>query len=164
MDVESSPGQGSTFRAYLPVPDEFDAELDQTGKSVLSSLNGNETILLIEDEDGLRQMLSNSLGKHGYTVLTAKDGLEAVELFRKNAESIDLVFTDIGLPGLDGLSVINEIRTLKPRMKVLACSGFLNPELRVSLAMQSITDFIQKPFVPDQMLERIRNVLSGPLV
>ncbi len=161
VDVESAPGQGSTFRVYLPVQDDFAPDHDQAGKTALTSLSGNETILLVEDEEGLRQMLRSSLSKYGYRILEAKDGLEAVEVFRRNAASIDLLFTDIGLPGLDGLSVIREVRAIKPTIKVLASSGFLNPELRVSLAQQSITEFLQKPFLPEQVLERVRHVLSG---
>ncbi len=163
IDVESTPGKGSAFRVYLPVQDESITDHDQAGKTSLTSLGGNETILLVEDEDGLRHMLKASLNKYGYTVLEAKDGIEAVEVFRKSAATVDLLFTDIGLPGLDGFSVIKQIRSLKPAIKVLACSGFLNPELRVSLAKQSITEFLQKPFLPEQVLERVRHVLSETL-
>lgn len=105
-------------------------------------------------------MLNSVLRAHGYTVLLAKDGIEGVELFKRNSELIDILVTDIGLPKLDGLSVIRQIRLINPKLKVLACSGYLNPELRVSLAEEAITDFIQKPFQPDQILSRIRNILN----
>ncbi len=164
VEVESAPGLGSTFKIYLPVEDDPVGAHEQVGKTALASLTGNETILLVEDEEGLRQMLKGSFTKYGYTVLEAKDGNEAVDVFRNNAASIDLLFTDIGLPGLDGLSVIREVRKIKPALKVLACSGFLNPELRVSLAKQSIAEFVQKPFMPEQVVERVRHVLSGTLV
>jgi two-component system cell cycle sensor histidine kinase/response regulator CckA len=161
VDVESSPGQGSTFKVYLPVQDEPDFEPDRLiGRSLMSSLDGNETILIVEDEDGLRQMLDTVLRLHGYTPLFAKDGIEGVEAFKKNSETIDVLVTDIGLPRLDGLSMIKQIRLIKPKLKVLACSGFLNPELRAALAQEEISDFIQKPFQPEHVLERIRGVMS----
>ena len=161
VDVESSPGKGSTFRVYLPVQDEPDSEPDGViGKSLMSSLDGNETILIVEDEESLRQMLDTVLRLHGYTTLFAKDGIEGVEAFKKNFESIDVLVTDIGLPRLDGLSMIKQIRLIKPKLKVLACSGFLNPELRAALAQEEISDFIQKPFQPEHVLERIRGVMS----
>jgi len=164
MNVRSEPGSGTTFRMYLPALDHDAEEIAPGTQSddVLSTL-GEETILVVEDEKAILDLLEDLLHENGYKVLTAADGTGAVSLFTEQKDSIDLVLTDVGLPGLSGEEVFRVIRKIKPEIKVVLASGYLNPDLHSALIRDGVADIIQKPYQFIDLLQRVRQALDSDL-
>jgi len=121
---------------------------------------GNETILFVEDEDLLREVISKILREKGYTVLEAVDGIGAVDVFMKNHKKIDLVLSDFGLPKLGGWEACITMKEIKPEVRVILASGFIEPAVRNEMAIAGITTFVQKPYVPDEVLQNIRELMK----
>ena len=120
-----------------------------------------ETILLVEDEQMLLELLKSVLEEDGYHIVTAADGEEAVEIFRSNKNEIGLVLADMGLPKLGGWEMFEKLREMKPNVKVILASGFVDPKMRTELMNRGAKDFVQKPYVPTVILKRIREVLDS---
>ncbi len=159
INLESEPGKGSTFEVYLPsAPLESE---NRTEKGAVTYPGGSETILVIEDEEMLLQMLLDVLVPRGYSVLTAKDGQEGLELFESRRETIRAVITDLGLPKLGGDQVFIRIRSINPRAKVIVASGFIDPDVRSRLSEAGASYFVQKPYVPGEILSVLRLVLDS---
>jgi CheY-like chemotaxis protein len=161
VDVESAVGKGTTFNLYIPVPQMSDHQKAEKRSDVVSALGGNETILLVEDEDLLRDVTVALLRAKGYTVYVATDGEEAVSIYKQRHNEIDLVFTDMGLPKLTGVEEFWELKKINPRVNVLLASGFLDPGIKSDLFIAGAKGFVQKPFVAEEVLSAIREVLDG---
>jgi len=121
IDVRSNPGQGTTFSIYLPVINE---QPKRQAKRTVKITRGNETILLVEDDDNVRNLASRVLCKYGYTVLGAKDGEEALRIFKTHKDMICLTVLDVVLPKRNGREVYDAIVHIKPGVKVLFTSGY----------------------------------------
>jgi PAS domain S-box-containing protein len=163
IDVQSKVGAGTTFVLYLPVQHEgTDAETFPIVKQAkeMGELEGKETVLIVEDEEPLRDMLSTVLTSYGYSVFSATDGHEGLSVFRENASNIDIVVTDVGLPRLDGVSMIKGMRSSNPDLRVIACSGYIGRDLSKSLSNITVDKIIPKPYTAGQILESIRTVLN----
>jgi len=160
VDVESVLGQGTTFHLYFPVPQE--SEIPQIIKSQEDSLEieGTEIILLVEDEEYLREMGHLTLESQGYQVYEAQDGLQAVEMYKMHHEEIALVLTDMGLPGLTGMDVFKAMKEINPEVKLLFMSGFVEPDVKAMLLEAGARGFIQKPYTRQELLLRLRAVLD----
>jgi PAS domain S-box-containing protein len=160
IDVDSIPRQGTVFHLFLPIP--AMAQDIQQSQEVAEMLvrRGTETILLVEDEDVLMDMLSMVLESQGYTILKAWDGKQAVELYHKNHQEIDLVVTDMGLPEMTGKDEFKELKKINPNVKVILASGFLEPEIKTELLNAGANSFIQKPYNAKAILKIIREVLD----
>jgi PAS domain S-box-containing protein len=160
MDVKSKLRKGSTFYLYLPCKLSEQA-ISTLGDAVSDEIpGGKETVLLVEDEDLLLQFLKYILEMKGYTTLLAKDGVSAVEVFEVNKDHIDLVLTDVGLPKRSGWDVFRMMREMDPGVKVILASGYLDFDLQTTMEEMGASDFIQKPYNPDDILRRVRNVLD----
>ena len=122
---------------------------------------GVERILLVEDEVMLLDLLATILEARGYTVLTAKDGVEAIEVFTQQEGKIDLIISDMGLPRLGGWEMFQRIKEIDGKVKAILASGYLDPDLRAEMIRAGAKDFIQKPYEPDIILKRIREVIDG---
>lgn len=120
-----------------------------------------DTILLVEDEETLLEVLRLVLVGTGYDVLTARDGNEAVDVYRANAHRIALVLSDMGLPTLGGWEMFQKIRELNPRAKVILASGYYSPALREEFVQAGACDFVQKPYVPEVILQKIRETIDA---
>ena len=120
-----------------------------------------ETILLVEDEPTLLELLKSVFEDEGYRVVTAGDGEEAVEIFRKKENEVRVVLTDMGLPKLGGWEMFERIRVIDPHAKVILASGFVDAEMRSEAMRRGAKDFIQKPYIPAAILKRIRDVLDS---
>jgi hypothetical protein len=121
-----------------------------------------ETILLVDDEDGLRDLAQEILEAHGYRVLVARDGAEALTLAQHHAGPIDLLLTDVVMPKLSGRQVAEQLASGRPAMRVLYMTGYTDDvALRQGLA-QATTALLPKPFTPDRLLRRVREVLDAP--
>jgi CheY-like chemotaxis protein len=155
--VYSEPGIGSTFKVYLPrVADPAEQNAPNRGRSTLG--RGSETVLLVEDEESLRTLTRTLLEQGGYTVLEARQGSEAIEIARQHRGPIDLLLTDMVMPGLGGPEVARDLVPIHPESKVLYMSGYASFPRRGMLDSDAI--LLQKPFTRDGLLSKLREVLD----
>ena len=160
IDVRSALGEGTIFNVYLPIPERTIKEV-QEARKIQELTGGTETILIIEDEEMLRELLRSSLVLQGYTVLTAQDGKQGVEIYQSHQKEIAVVVSDIGLPFLGGHEVFNRIRKINPKAKVILASGFFEPEIRSEMYKAGLKEFIQKPYLLGEVLQKIREVIDN---
>jgi PAS domain S-box-containing protein len=155
--VYSEPGMGSSFKVYLPRVDEPVEE--SAPNRVVSTLGrGSETVLLVEDEDLLRTLTGTLLEQGGYTVLEARDGSEAMEIARQHSGPIDLLLTDMVMPGMGGPEVARNLVSIHPESKVMFMSGYTSFTRRGTLDSDAI--LLQKPFTRDALLSKLREALD----
>jgi len=121
---------------------------------------GTETILLVEDEDALRELVRSMLVDKGYTVLSARDGKEAMDMFTAKKNEIALVVSDMGLPMITGYDLFLELKSITPNVRMVIASGYLEPEIKAEIFEAGIKDFIQKPYAPQVLLNSVRTVLD----
>jgi len=163
IDVESRINAGTAFRLYLPVPEKSAAAENVAETDSSDIRRGTETILLVEDEDSLRHLMKSVLEDGGYRALTAKDGIEAIRLFTQHKDEIALVFTDLGLPRMDGVTAFLTLKEIKPNLKGVFASGYLDLDTRTDLSAAEAKAFIEKPYNPTEVLRTIRDVLDRPV-
>ncbi len=158
--VYSEPGQGTTFKIYLPRVDEPVAAqpVDPAGTAPLQGL---ETILLVEDEDAVRELARDALRARGYTVLEARHGAEALQIAEQQPGPIHLMITDVVMPGMSGRVLANRLAVLQPRMKVLFMSGYTDNAIVHHGVLDPGTVFLQKPFGPAVLSHKVREVLDA---
>jgi nitrogen-specific signal transduction histidine kinase len=156
IGVESSPGQGSTFKVWLPCSDHRQ-DGDGDRPQVRSKLAG--TVLLVDDEDALNLAVASALRREGFSVIAARDGLAAVQLFASHSSEIDVVVLDLTLPGLSGRQVCEEIRRLKTDVRVLFTTAYdsAGPD---ELNRQSSERFLRKPYRLRELINTIREIMA----
>jgi PAS domain S-box-containing protein len=157
--VDTSPGQGTRFDIYFKKSDISAATGKETGPQEISG--GRETILLVEDDAEVRDIVQSGLTHHGYRVIEAANGIEALRLFKALDGRIDLVFTDVVMPGMGGQSLAETIRGHKPDLPVLFMSGHPFDVNTKALAGIHGNEFIQKPFKPLDMALAVRRIIDG---
>ena len=146
--VYSEPGQGTTFKIYLPQVDE---PLEELREEVVKEVSrGHETILLVEDEDVVRKLAVRVLKRQGYKVLEAPDGGKAFMLCEAYKEPIHLILTDVVMPGMSGRKLVDRLKVIHPEMKVLYMSGYTDNAILHHGILEPGTNFIQKPFTVDE--------------
>ena len=118
------------------------------------------TILVVEDEELLRDLLREFLEEEGYEVLIARDGFEAIEIYKRSKDAIALVISDMGLPGIGGWEVLHQIRQITPDAKVILSSGFVESGVREEMIRAGAKEFIQKPYVAQHIVAMIRNIIA----
>jgi PAS domain S-box-containing protein len=160
IDLKSEPGRGTTFRLFFPVPTVNEQTIDTQQSTESFEIGGIETILFVEDEEMLMQMVSFLLESKGYSVLCARDGLEAVNIYQSHKQEIALVLTDMGLPVLTGSDEFKKLKEINPSVKVVFASGYFEPDVKSELLKDGANGFIQKPYEPDDVLRIIRKVLD----
>jgi signal transduction histidine kinase len=160
ITVESEPGRGTTFRIYLPLVTDS-AAASRPGERPTSSPSGSETILLVEDESGVRRMSRTILETQGYTVLEAASGEEALVIARSHEGVIHLVATDVIMPGMSGRVLWDRLRALRPNSRVLFMSGYTDDVIARHGVLESGIAFLQKPFTPHGLAEKVRDVLDA---
>jgi two-component system cell cycle sensor histidine kinase/response regulator CckA len=158
--VYSEPGHGTTFKVYLPAV----AEPASPSAEPESAVDGSvvATILLVEDEDMVRELARQVLSAHGYTVMEAADANEALMLIRGFSGPIDLLLTDVVMPGLNGPELLKEIRVARPELQALFMSGYPNDAIGQKDGLGAATDFVQKPFTVQGLLNRVNKMLASP--
>ncbi|HSE49394.1 MAG TPA: ATP-binding protein [Terriglobales bacterium] len=159
--VESSPGAGATFRIYLPRVDQPVADGDPSESGTRRV--GFETILLVEDEDVVRQLANRILVTSGYKVLLASRGDEAEKICIEYDGVIHLLITDVVMPGLSGHELVQKVAGKRPGMKVLYMSGYTDQALQGTDIKSGIA-FLEKPFTPAALQRRVREVLEGRII
>ena len=158
VQVMSKPGEGTTFRIYLPRIDEA-VKSDARESAQLSA--GTETVLLVEDEEAVRHMAQEILTSNGYRVLDAGDGVDAVELSSGYNGPIDLMVTDVVMPRLGGRELAERLSVTRPDMRVLYMSGYTDDAIVHHGVLDGRAAFLEKPFTPDALAIKIREVLSA---
>jgi PAS domain S-box-containing protein len=161
VDVESRPGEGTAFHLYFPISDALYPPVVRVSEAAREIPPGSETILIVEDEEMLRDLLKTFLAGNGYTVLTAQNGEEGLEVFKQYRTEIALVLSDMGLPRLGGWEMFQQMKEIDSAVRVILASGYFDPNLKMDLLKAGAKDFIQKPYVPDNILRRIREVIDG---
>jgi CheY-like chemotaxis protein len=166
VDIESELKKGTAVRLFFPTK-QYDHEMERMvsyQNNSTSPIGKGETILLIEDEEMLLDLLQTLLEENGYRVLTARDGLEAVEQYRKHIEEIHVVLSDMGLPKLGGWEAFQKMKEINPQVKSILASGYLDPNLRAEMIQAGAAEFVQKPYVPEKILDLIRKVIDGAVL
>jgi two-component system, cell cycle sensor histidine kinase and response regulator CckA len=123
-------------------------------------VNNQGTILLVEDEDNLRELLKMILEEHGIKVLTAMDGEEALKIFTAHQDEIVLVLSDLGLPRLGGWEAFLKMKEIKPELKGILASGFSSADVRTEIIKSGAMEFISKPYDSDKIVATIRRALD----
>lgn len=123
--------------------------------------SGTETLLIVENEAAIRHLLQMALRKNGYTVLAAESGREALELVRVHVGSIDLLITDVMMPDMDGPELVRQLAGIRPETRTLFMSGYLDDALGEHGILPSNVNFIQKPFSPRVIAQKVRDILDG---
>jgi CheY-like chemotaxis protein len=159
IEVHSQPAAGTLFKVYLPRTQEMatktEPQLDET-----PSLDGDETILLVEDEDGVRSLACETLRKNGYHVLVAGNGEEALELARQHGGAIDLLVSDVVMPKIGGGQLAKQLARQQPDMRILFVSGYTDSSLVHHGVMTGEVDCLTKPYSPDVLARKVREVLD----
>jgi PAS domain S-box-containing protein len=161
IDAQSTPGGGTSFKVYFPVPEQITESTRQTEKGFGEVAGGGETVLLIEDEEALKELVRIVLVSKGYRVLTAEDGMRGVELYGQHRKEIAVVLSDMGLPLLGGEEVCRRIREINPEAKIIIASGFVAPDAREVLLRAGVTRIIQKPYLTENVLQVVREVIDA---
>jgi nitrogen-specific signal transduction histidine kinase/ActR/RegA family two-component response regulator len=157
--VHSEQGIGTTFEIYLPKVDESVEEMrEKVTREELS--HGRESILVVEDEEDVRSLLVQVLERQGYTVSETSCGEDALELGKKRKEPIDMILTDVVMPGMSGRQLVNQLLPLHPKTKVLYMSGYTDNEIFHHGVLEEGTNYIQKPFTIDGLARQVREVLA----
>jgi two-component system cell cycle sensor histidine kinase/response regulator CckA len=159
IEVDSAPGMGSSFRICLPrasTPAEPPPELRVANEPE----RGDETILLVEDETVVRQLVAEILETSGYAVLQAADGPSALELIRRHSDPIDLLLTDVVMPGMSGPEVAQAVTSMRPGTEVLYMSGYTDSAIGHHGVLEPGIAFLQKPFSADDLTRKVRSLLN----
>lgn len=159
INVYSEMGKGTAFRIYLPLVEH--AAIETVKGPAASVKRGTETILVAEDEQSLRNLAKIMLESAGYKVLTAKDGKEAVEIYKEHMKEIDIVVLDVIMPVMNGEEAFGEMRRLNPSLKALFMSGYTRDTISEHGIAEGQYSFVQKPVRLEPLLSKIREVLNG---
>ena len=161
IEVYSEPGQGSRFNIYLPAVNEEPIELPKAKQIPPKLPTGTETILLVEDEPTVRVVASKVLKKLGYRVLEATNGGDAMIASQSHPEKIDLLLTDIVMPGMNGRELADTLQPQRPDMKVLFTSGYTEDYIVHHGVLKEGVHFIGKPYSPHALAVKVREVLES---
>jgi signal transduction histidine kinase len=157
--IYSEPGKGSTFKVYFPVA--HASAIEPTAAAEPMSTRGTETILLTEDQDEVRAVARTILTRSGYTVLEAANPYDALRIARNHRLPIDLLFTDIVMPGMNGRELAQQVQAIRRGIKVLYSSGYTDDTIVRTGVLERDIAFIQKPYAPDALLHKVRDVLDA---
>jgi two-component system, cell cycle sensor histidine kinase and response regulator CckA len=161
VEVYSEVGLGTTFKIYLPRVDEQAGTLPQQSADH-DRYQGHETVLVVEDDEMIRRVIGESLRLQGYTVLEAADGSEAITLCEQERQPIDILVTDVVMPLMSGPELAQRLHSIRPDLPILFISGYTDRALLHQGQRHSGTAFLQKPFTPETLARKIREILGQP--
>ncbi len=156
IEVESDIGKGTTFKIYFPASDKTIEDFSNEVEIV----QGKETILVIDDEDDVRNFAKTLLEKIGYKVITAKDGFEALDIYFIKKDKIDLIILDMIMPKLTGIKTFEQLKQMDPEVKVLVVSGYSKEGQAEEILNKGALGFVQKPFSLEKLSKAIRKILN----
>jgi two-component system cell cycle sensor histidine kinase/response regulator CckA len=158
LHVATAPGKGTSFTIYFPqVSTSAPVEPERTSSR---GAHGSETILVVEDQPALRELVRRVLEQKGYRVLEAPNGEQAVRVAESSARPIQLVITDVVMPGMNARAMAERIRGVWPTVRVLYMSGYHDDDVMLQSLATAKVDFLQKPFLPYDLAEKVRAVLE----
>ncbi|MHB8790856.1 MAG: GAF domain-containing hybrid sensor histidine kinase/response regulator [Desulfobulbaceae bacterium] len=160
IHVYSEPDHGSCFKIYLPIVSGEVAERDPRGSINMAS--GSETILIVDDDESIRAMILDTLQPLGYNILTAASGTEALELSRATPQTIDLILSDVIMPGMNGRQLADAIGKEQPGIKTILMSGYTDNVIAQHGVLQQGYHLVSKPLLPISLANKIREVLDQP--
>jgi two-component system, cell cycle sensor histidine kinase and response regulator CckA len=160
LSVYSEVGLGTTFKIYLPQV-RVAAQEAQAQQARAATVGGKETILLVEDEEALCEFAAKVLEGYGYKVLKCKNGEDALRIEQQYKEPIDLLLTDVVMPKVSGREVSERLNLLRPKMKVMYMSGYTDDAIVRHGILEAGASFLQKPFTPDSLARKVREVLDS---
>jgi len=160
VDVQSEPGKGTTISLFFPVPKTNGTNLTAVVHSSDPAVSGTETILVVEDEPDVSFFLETMLRSHGYHVLCATDADEALNLFKTRQDEVRLIFSDIGLPKVDGIVLCEKLRKLKPGLPIILASGYPTKEFKARIYKLDPDAFLSKPYNTHDILQTVRKILD----
>jgi PAS domain S-box-containing protein len=160
VDVKSEVGQGTTFRVYLPMAPSEEKRTEGITAETPNADDGRHraTVLLVEDEVATVRLLKDALSQHGYRVMAAVDGEDALDVYRRHKQEIDFVLLDIGLPRLAGWNVAVKMKEENPDVNVIVASGYIEPEFRSKMYEAGVKAFISKPYMPDDIVQMLSDL------
>jgi two-component system cell cycle sensor histidine kinase/response regulator CckA len=158
--VDSEIGHGSSFKVYLPLIEE-PVQVPEAVAPAAEFLRGSETMLVVEDAAPLRKLSVTLLEQYGYRVLSAANGAEALELAEKDIQSVDLLLTDVIMPGLGGHALAQRLQALRPGLKVLYMSGYTDSSIAQHGVLEQGISLLHKPFTEEELVRKIREVLDA---
>jgi two-component system, cell cycle sensor histidine kinase and response regulator CckA len=168
--LESEVGKGTTFRIFLPrhVPGAVEVEAAATlvpappePDKPAEDLTGHGTILLVEDEEGLRALTARALASRGYTVIEASNGIEAIREIEERNGAVDLVVSDVVMPEMDGPTLLKELRSRNPNLKMILVSGYAEDAFEKNLREGGPFMFLAKPVALKQLIETVKEAMAG---
>jgi CheY-like chemotaxis protein len=157
----SEEGQGSTFKVYLPRVEKI-AQVTPRPRDLIDVPSGDETILLVEDDENVRDLARNVLQSHGYTILEARNGQEALLVSKHHPGPMHLLLTDVVMPGISGEQLAKLLTQARPDLKTLFMSGYTNNSIMQRGVLEPGIAFLQKPFSPTDLAGQVRQVLDTP--
>ena len=161
IGVDSTPGMGSTFRVYLPREEgEVDGARPKSVMPLAAGSRNAETILIVEDEEIVRELVCQVLSTQGYEVLCASQGEEAMTLSKEHADKISLLVTDVVMPQMGGLELSRLLLAERPEMKVLYVSGYSENDMSEQGILAADLEFLEKPFTPQALLRKVKELLN----
>jgi len=160
--VYSEPGHGTTFKIYLPRCEEPLDAREAPPPAAATPRPGSETVLLVEDEPEVRRLVEKLLRMQGYTVLSAGSPAEAISAAGASPGTIAILVTDVIMPGMNGRELARVLASERPAMRVLYMSGYTDAAIAQQGILQPGTAFLSKPFTPDALARKVREVLDGP--
>jgi CheY-like chemotaxis protein len=162
IEAESAPGQGTTFRIYLPHQSGKPEPLTPAPTSQAEIVPGSETILVVEDEAPVRELVCSILQDCGYQVLEAPNGRAALEVWKQHRDRVDLLLTDMVMPeGISGGELADRLVAEKPDLKVLCCSGYSVEFISRHFQASGTASFLPKPYTPAVLTRKVREVLDA---
>jgi len=161
VNVYSESGKGTTFKVYLPAEAISVEDAPEVKSRELPGGNG-ETILVVDDEESILRTVKRSLERHGYKVLVARDGTEALSMYVQKSAQISLVLTDMMMPVLDGAATARALRNINPKVKIIVSSGLATNGGLIKATQAGIEHFLNKPYTVEAVLKMLRQVLDEP--
>ena len=159
ISVDSEPGVGTTFRIYLPIISS-EVRVEEIAPEKETLAKGTETILLTEDDESVRKLISIVLKQEGYTVIEAVDGEDAVKKFMENKETIRLLLSDLIMPNMNGIEAYDEMKVWRPGLKAIFVSGYAPDVIRQKMSLENGVVLISKPIMPYALLKKVRSLLD----
>jgi PAS domain S-box-containing protein len=160
IKVYSQSEKGSTFKVLFPCSEQPVEDLEGGSKDSIGSWQGTGTILVVDDEETVRTVSKRMLEAHGFSVLTACDGSEGVDLFKARRHEINAVLLDMTMPHMDGEEAFRELRRIDPEVRVILTSGYNEQEATNRFSGKGLAGFVQKPYTPNVLIEKIREILA----
>ncbi len=159
--VHSQVGEGTTFEVYLPRAEGSLAPSDRSPAYLEPSALGSETLLVVEDETQVRELMRDILIAQGYKVLTAEDGVDALQVAQRHEDPIHLLISDVVMPRMSGRALADQLRAIRPEIRVLFTSGYTDDAILRHGVLDKGTDFLAKPFELETLARRVRSVLDA---